>query len=39
MKRCKLCGAESKGEELVGPYCLRCDKVVASAYEDMGTEF
>ncbi len=39
MGRCNLCGAEGKEEELVGPYCLRCDKIVADAYEDMGTEF
>jgi hypothetical protein len=39
MGRCKLCGAEDKEEELTGPYCLRCDKIVADAYADMGTEF
>ena len=39
MERCKLCGVEGKKEELAGPYCLRCDKIVADAYADSATGF
>ncbi len=38
MERCKLCGKEEE-TELVGPYCLRCDKIVADVYEDLATGF
>jgi hypothetical protein len=39
MERCKLCGVEGKKEEFTGPYCLRCDKIVADAYTDLATGF
>lgn len=39
MGSCKLCGAEGKEEELIGLYCLRCDKIVADAYTDMVAVF
>jgi len=27
MRRCKLCGAIKRDEELEGRYCLRCEKI------------
>ena len=37
MKRCKLCGKEEN--DLTGPYCLQCDKLVAEIYVELAEGF
>jgi len=41
MVRCKLCGRAKEIDdiELVGPYCLQCDKIVGDIYADLAREF
>jgi hypothetical protein len=39
MQRCRLCGMEGDEEDFCGPYCLRCDKIVADSYADLNSEF
>ena len=37
MERCKLCGKEEGN--LLGPYCLQCDKIIGDIYADAASEF
>jgi hypothetical protein len=39
MRRCKLCrrAEDIEGIELVGAYCLQCDKIVGDIYADLAT--
>ena len=39
MQRCQLCGQPGKEEDFTGPYCLRCDKIVADACAEQAEEF
>jgi len=39
MQRCKLCGQLGNKDDFIGPYCLRCDKVIADAYAEQAEEF
>jgi len=39
MKKCLLCKKLKPAEEILGIYCLRCEKIKADVQEDLAREF